>query len=193
MIKKNIEKIKNHKIEFIAPSHGPIYDKPSFIIDAYRDWISDEPKNVVVIPYASMHGSTKAMVDHLVGALAEKGISVYKFDLAAFDVGRLAMALVDAATIVVGTPTMHAGPHPNVFYAVYLANALKPKLKFASIIGSYGWNSKTVEQIAGLIPDLKVEMLESVLCKGLPREDDFRALDDLATIIAKKHKEHNLV
>ncbi len=191
IIQKNLEKIKGYETDFIAPSHGPIYDRPAFILDAYWDWVSGDPKNVVVLPYISMHGSTEKMVEYLVSALAEKGVTVYQFDLAVTDIGKLAITLVDAATIVIGTPTVHVGPHPSVFYAAYLANALRPKLKFASIIGSYGWSSKAIEQIAGLIPNLKVEILDPVLCKGFPREADFRALDNLAATIAEKHKEHN--
>jgi flavorubredoxin len=192
VIQKNLEKIKDRKIELIAPSHGPVYDKPRFIIDAYRDWVSENPKNIVVLPYVSMHGSTGKMVEHLVGALAERGITVYQFNLAATDIGKLAINLVDAATIVIGTPTVHIGPHPNVIYAAYLANALRPKLKFASIIGSYGWASKATEQIVNLVSNLKVELLTPVLCKGYPREADFKALDSLAEAIARKHREHNL-
>ena len=192
IIRNNLEKIKKHRIDFIAPSHGPIYDRPAFIIDAYRDWVSEEPKNVVVLPYISMHGSTKKMVEYLVSALTEKGITVHQFDLAATDIGKLAITLVDAATIVIGTPTVLIGAHPNVVYAAYLANALRPKLKFASIIGSYAWGGKAIEQIAGLIPNLKVEILDPVLCKGYPGETDFKALDNLAATIAEKHKEHNI-
>jgi flavorubredoxin len=191
IIQRNLDKIEEHEIELIAPSHGPIYDRPAFIMDAYRDWVSEIPKNVVVLPYISMHGSTEKMVEYLVSALAEKGVTVHQFDLAVTDIGKLAITLVDAATIVIGTPTVHVGPHPNVFYAAYLANALRPKLKFASIIGSYGWSSKAIEQIAGLIPNLKVEILDPVLCRGFPREADFRALDNLAATIAEKHKEQN--
>jgi len=193
IIQKNLAKIGGRAIDFIAPSHGPIYDRPAFILDAYRDWVSEVPKNVVVLPYISMHGSTEKMVEYLVSALAERGVTVHQFDLAATDIGKLAITLVDAATIVIGTPTVHVGPHPNVFYAAYLANVLRPKLKFASIIGSYGWSSKAIEQIAGLIPNLKVEILDPVLCKGFPREADFKALDNLAATIAEKHKEHNLI
>jgi len=50
-----------------------------------------------------------------------------------------------------------------------------------------------VEILAGLIPNLKVEVLAPVLCKGLPVENDLRALDDLAAAIAAKHKEHNYI
>ena len=190
-IQKNLEKIKDYAIDIIAPSHGPMYDKPDSILKAYHSWVFDEPKNIVLLPYISMHGSTYKMVEYLVEALAQRGVTVKQFDLTATDIGKLAMALVDAATIVIGTPTVLAGPHPNVVNAVFLANALRPKLKFASIIGSYGWGGRAVEQLAAMIPNLKVEILEPVLCKGFPRETDFKVLDNLAETIAEKHREHN--
>jgi len=189
-IEKHLEKIKDYAIDIIAPSHGPMYDKPEFILKAYHSWTFDEPKNIVVLPYISMHGSTRRMVEYLVGALVQRGVAVKQFDLTVTDIGKLAMALVDAATIVIGTPTVLAGPHPNVVYAASLANALRPNLKFASIIGSYGWGGKTVEYLTGMLPNLKVEILEPVLCKGLPGEADFKALDNLANVIAQKHKGH---
>ena len=190
-IQKNLEKIRDYAIDIIAPSHGPVHDKPEFILKAYHSWAFDEPKNIVILPYISMHGSTRKMVEYLVEALVQRDVTVKQFDLTVTDIGKLAMALVDAATVVIGTPTVLAGPHPNVVYAAFLANALRPKLGFVSIIGSYGWGGKTVEQLAAMLPNLKVEILEPVLCKGFPKEDDFKALDSLAATIAQKHKEHN--
>ena len=187
-IQKNMEKIKDYAIDIIAPSHGPIYNHPEFILKAYRSWAYDEPKNIVVLPYISMHNSTRKMVEHFVGALVERGVRVQQFDLSATDIGKLAMALVDAATIVIGTPTVLAGPHPVAAYAALLANALRPKARFISIIGSYGWGGRAVEQLSGLIPNLKAEILEPVIIRGLPREADFKALEKLADTIAEKHK-----
>jgi len=190
-IQKHLEKLKAYEIDIIAPSHGPIYDKPSFILKAYRGWVFDTPKNIVVLPYISMHGSTQKMVEHFVEALVERGVTVKQFNLTKIDIGKLAMALVDAATMVIGTPTVLVGPHPNVAYAAFLANALRPKLQFVSIIGSYGWGGKAVEQLRGMIPNLKVEVLDPVIIKGFPKESDFRALDNLAETIAQKHKAYN--
>ncbi len=187
-IQKNLEKIKDYAIDIIAPSHGPIYDRPEFILKAYHSWVFDEPRNIAVLPYISMHDSTRKMVEYLAEDLAQRGVGVKQFDLTVADIGKLAMALVDAATVVIGTPTVLGGPHPNVVYAVALVNALRPKVRFVSIIGSYGWGGKTVEQLSGMIPNLKVELLEPVLCKGFPKEADFRALDNLANTIAEKHK-----
>jgi flavorubredoxin len=188
VIQKNLDKVGKYEVETIAPSHGPLYDKPGFIIQAYRDWVSDNPKNTVVIPYASMHGSTERMVRSLLSSLAERGIEAHKFNLAVTDIGKLAISLVDAATIVLGTPTVHVGAHPAVAYAAYLANILRPKARFASVIGSFGWNSKAIEQIGALIPNLKVEILSPVLAQGLPEQKHYKALDDLAEAILKKHQ-----
>jgi len=192
-IGKNLERIKSLEIEIIAPSHGPAYDKPEFILNAYRDWASDAVKNEVIIPYISMHGSTKKMVDYFTEALIDRGITVKQFNLSEPDIGKLAMALVDAATVVLGSPTVLVGPHPKVVYAACLANALRPKLKFASIIGSYGWGSRMVEQLTGMLPNLKLEILEPVVIKGVPKEADFGALDRLADEIMNKHKELGIV
>ncbi len=192
-IRNNLEKIKDLDFTMVAPSHGPIFKEPKFIINAYADWASDQVKNEVVIPYVSMHGSTQVMVDYFVDALIKRGITVKPFDLPKTDIGELAMALVDAATIVIGAPTVHVGPHPAAVYAAYLANALRPKLKYASIIGSFGWMSKEVEVIAGMIPNLKVEVIPPVVAKGYPKPEDFASLDRLADDIMNKHQANELV
>ena len=193
IINKNMEKIKDLAIDMACPSHGPVYNKPEFMLNAYREWISDAVKNEVVLPYVSMHGSTLKMVEYFTDCLMKRGITVKPFNLPRTDLGDLAMSLVDAATIVVASPTFLTGAHPSAIYGVELANALRPKTKFASIIGSYGWGSKMVDQIKGLMGNLKVELMEPVLVKGYPQVNDFKALDVLADTIQKRHKENNIV
>jgi len=188
-VNANIEKISDLEIDIIAPSHGPVHNRPDFIVDAYKDWASDTVKNEVIVPYVSMHGSTATMVSYFVNALIQRGIMVKQFELSTVDIGKLAIALVDAATIVIGSPTVLIGPHPCAAYVAFLANALRPKTKFTSIIGSYGWGGKTVEQLTGMMPNLKAEILEPVVIKGHPKDDDFAALDKLADNILTKHKE----
>ncbi|MEK6599048.1 MAG: FprA family A-type flavoprotein [Deltaproteobacteria bacterium] len=191
-IRKHLEKMKQYQIDMIAPSHGPVHNDPECIIQSHREWVSDALSNTVVIPYVTMHGSTQLMVNYLTEALAEKGVKVERFNLAVTDTGKLAMALVDAATIVIGSPTVLVGAHPLVISAAFLANALKPKLKFASIIGSYGWGGKMVEQIGGMLSNLKLEMFAPVIIKGQPKAEDYQALDRLADEIASKHKQNNI-
>ena len=185
-IERNIKKIESKEIKIIAPSHGPAYDNPSYIINAYKEWIDAKPKNLALIAFVSMHGSTRKMVDYLINALTSRGIEVRARNLITTDLGELAMDLVDAATIIIATPTMLAGPHPAAVSAAYLINALRPKARFAAIIGSYGWGGRAVDILKSLM-SVKIEFLEPLLIKGLPRSDDYKALDELAEEIKKKH------
>jgi flavorubredoxin len=187
-IEKNLEKLQGLAVDIIAPSHGPMHNKPEFILNLYHSWVYDKPKNIAVIVYTSMHGSTLQMVDHLSDSLINRGVTVKRFDMTVTDLGKLAMSLVDAATIVIGTPTVLAGPHPNVVVAAFLANALRPKLKYGAIIGSFLWGGKTIEVIKGLLPNLSIQLLDPVLIKGLPKETDYANLDKLADSISEKHK-----
>ncbi len=45
--------------------------------------------------------------------------------------------------------------------------------------------------LSAMIPNLKVEVIPPVLCKGFPKEADLTALDNLADTIALKHKENS--
>ena len=99
---KNIDKVTQYPIAIIGPSHGPVYDDPGFIIEAYRDWAGGEPQNIVCLPYVTMHDSTRLMVDHLTAALTDRGVAVERFDLTTLDAGELASSLVHAGTIVLG-------------------------------------------------------------------------------------------
>ncbi|MFH1640061.1 MAG: FprA family A-type flavoprotein [Chloroflexota bacterium] len=191
-IQRNYDRLKEYTIDTIAPSHGTIHLKPEFIMGAYHEWLFAEPKNSAVIPYVSMHGSTRTMVAYLAEALSGRGVGVQQFDLTVTDPGKLAISLVDAATVIIGTPTVLGAAHPAAAYAVFLANALRPKLKFATVIGSFGWGGRTVEQLTAMLPNLKVQIIEPVMIKGLPRESDFQALDKLADSIAAGHKELKL-
>jgi len=188
MALKNLEKLSGLEVAYIAPSHGPVYDRPALITDAYAKWISGPYRNVVVLPFVSMHGSTLKMVASISESLAERGVAVESFDLTTADIGRIAEALVDAPTMVVGTPTVLGGPHPGVIGAAYLVNMLKPRLKYLSVIGSFGWGGKAVDTLTGLMENIKAEVLPPVLCKGMPNAEEFQALDTLADVIAEKHR-----
>ena len=193
MCKRYTQMIKDMNVDMILPSHGPVYKNPSFILDLYADWTSDTPKNLVVLPYVSMYNSTMEMIDRLAEKLNAEGIETFKFDIVDDDLGDLAMALVDAATIVMGTSMVLAGPHPMAVNVAYLASVLRPKAKFASLIGSYGWGGKLFDVIVNLLAPLKLDLIEPIQIKGKPTEEDFKKVDEMAKTILEKHKSIGLV
>jgi len=179
IIKKNLAKLEDYEIDMIAPSHGPIYDNPEMILNAYQEWVSDEVKPEVVVPYVSMHGSTEELIQYFISSLVDEDIKVKPFDLTDVDLGDLAISLVDASTLVFGSPTVLTGPHPSAVYAAYLANVLKPKTRYASIIGSYGWAGRMTDKLLDLMPNLKAELYDPVIAKGRGTEEDHQEIDRL--------------
>ncbi len=182
------QQVKEIAPKMILPSHGPVYKNPSFVINAYEDWTSDKVKNKVVIPYVSMYESTKMMVDYLTQKLEDADIEVVLWDLIEGDMGELAMETVEAATLVIGASMVLSGPHPSAVYCTYLLNALRPKIKFFSIVGSYGWGGNLTKILESLLSIIKPEKLDYVVIKGRPIGDDFLKLDALAAQIIEKHK-----
>lgn len=187
--KKYLDKIKEINPSMICPSHGGVYKNPDFILDAYYEWTADTPKNKVVIPFVSMYQNTERMVDRLAEKLREEGVEVHKFDLISDDIGDLAVELVDAATVVFGASMVLAMPHPYAFFGVYLTNALRPNVKFMSILGSYGWGGNLVGKIEENTNLLQAQKLDYITVKGRAKQEDLERIDALAYTIAQKHKE----
>jgi flavorubredoxin len=185
---RNLPRVEGLDPAIIAPSHGPVYRKPKFILEAYRGWVSGPPKNLAVAAYVSMHDSTKRMVERFVESCERRGVRAEPVNLAVADEGRLSMLLVDAATLVIGTPVVNNGLHPRAAYAALLASMIKPKARHFAVLGSMGWGGKPAEQVAALMPALKMEILPPVIARGLPKAADLEAIDRLAEEVARRHQ-----
>ena len=103
------------------------------------------------------------------------------------------MSLVDAASLVIGSPIVLTGAHPLVMGAAFMANALKPKVSNACVIGSYGWGGKMIEQITATLSGLNLDWLAPVLIKGKPTEADYKAIDEVAVEIEARHKRAGII
>ena len=188
VIADHLSRLDGLPLELIAPSHGPLISTPAEVLETYRHWVADPPDNLVIIAYVSMHGSTWLMVKRLAAALAARGVAVELLSLAEPDRGGLAMASIDAATVVLAAPTVLGGAHPAAASAAFHLNMLRPKTRWVSMIGSYGWSSLMRDQLIEMIPDLDVEFVDPVIVKGRARGPHFEELERLAERIAQLHE-----
>ena len=193
MIKKHLQRLEGYDIEMVCTVHGPVYKNPSFIMNHYQEWVSDDVKNLVLIPYVSMHGSTLKVVEFLTDELTNSGIEVLPINMTKADLGKLTIELVDAATIVLAGSTVLMGPHPQMLYTAAMINALRPKTKNISIITSYGWASQATKTLKSLMGTLQAQWLETIDYKGYPKEGDLEKIKALALQIAEKHRVLNLL
>jgi flavorubredoxin len=186
-IKSNIEKLSHYEIKTIAPSHGPVYQNPQFIIDLYKEWISDDTKRNILIPYVSMHDSTRIIAKYIENKLKEKSIDAKLINLTDADIGDFAIELVDAHSVIFGAPCFLANIHPVANNAIFLFNSLRPKTKVVSFFGSFSWGSRTDEQFKQMISNIKPNIIEPILIKGLPKDDDYKRLDEYIDEIIKRY------
>ncbi len=176
----------------IVPGHGPVWTDPDRVLSAYESWTAGQVLRKATIPFVSMHGSTRLMVEHLAQALTKLGIEALPHDLGAhpaslmLETGQMIYDLVDSAVMILATPTVLVGPHPAAVYAGVTATAMKPPARLFGIIGSFGWGSKAAETMATLTAGLKAERLEPLLVKGLPTEADLARIDAYAADIAAR-------
>ena len=190
---KHLARINELDLEYICASHGPVHDRPQKILDLYEDWIHSRPRNLALIAYVSTHGSTRIMAEHLAEAIGKRGIEVKLLDLVGLPINQISRALVDAATIALGSSVVMAALHPYAVFTAFLIDHLKPKAKFVTAFGSYGWSPGPIRKAGELLPSLKAEFLDPVVSRGHPRQEVLAGLDALADRIALRHQEAGLL
>ena len=193
MCKKYLGMIEELNPKMILPSHGCIYREPKYILDLYKNWTSDECKNLVLLPYVSMYKNSKSMVDYVCDKLEKQGIECIKYDLIRGNIADFAINLVDAKTIILGCSMVLASPHPAAFNAAYLLSIMKPKAKNYSILASFGWGGKLTEPIVELLSKLRANIVEPVMIKGNLKESDYKLLDEFSEKIIALHQDKALV
>ena len=124
------------------------------------------------------------MVEHLTGALTQQTFDVFPFNLIHTDIGELAKELVDAATVVLASPTVLGGAHPAVCLrhlpgqCPAAENEIRLDHRLLRLGRAHAGNP------AASLGNIKVELLEPVLAKGYPREPITRPWTTLAAAIA---------
>ncbi len=183
-----IEKISDLDIGMIAPSHGPIYRNPGRIMDEYHMWTAGKTREKAIIAFVSMWGSTDRMAKAMAEALENRGVETIVFNLQGADVGDIARELVDARALVLGSPTVLGGLHPLASYALSLVKVLRPPLKFAAFLGSYGWGGGALRQVTEQIGTTKIEVVGAVDVRGPPGDEAMGQVAELARQLSIKIK-----
>ncbi len=188
-VKRALDKIKDLGIKIIAPSHGVVYRNPKRILDAYEMWARGPLKHKVVILYVSMWGSTEALEKTIEEAIAEEGIETVPYNLVVSDLSHLSRDLVDASAIIIGSPTYINGVHPIALTATEFIRSQKPRARLVAIFGSYGWGGGAVSQIEDRLKQSGFQIIETLECRGPPKEADLERARTLGKLIAQKIKQ----
>ncbi len=162
-IEKLIEKVvaSGIKIDMICPDHGVIWRKdPGKIIDAYLKWSRQEPEKKAVVVYDTMWKSTEAMANAVAQGISSAGVKVKPIHIRSSHRSDIMTEVLDAAAVVVGSPTLNNQMFPTVADVLTYMKGLKPANKIGGAFGSYGWSGESVKLVASELSAMKFHMIE---------------------------------
>ncbi len=161
-------------IKTICPDHGVIWRKdPMKIIDAYVRWSKqEENRNKAIIIYDTMWHSTEEMADAIAAGVAEAGALARPMKLREWDRSDIMTEVLDAAAVVVGSPTLNNGLFPTVADILTYLKGLKPKNKIGAAFGSYGWSGEAPKLIHDALAEMQFNLIDDPLkIQYVPQED----------------------
>lgn len=178
MVIKALDKLKDTKVDIIAPSHGLIWRRAEdikTIIGLYSDWGQGKAKDKILIVYATMWQSTEKMAKALEEGISREGVEIKFFNLSNTDCSDIIREVLDSKAILVGSPTLNRGLFPTVAGFLAYLKGLRPKGKLGSAFGSYGWSAGAVKAAYQELKEAGMEVIESGLeIPYVPDEEELR-------------------
>ena len=171
LILKLVEKVTQLglEIDMICPDHGVIWRKdPARIINAYSQWAKQTARRKAVLVYDTMWHSTEKMADAIASGISVEGVAVRPMYLRKWHRSDIMTEVLDAAAVLVGSPTLNNGLFPTVSDFLTYMKGLKPLDKIGAAFGSYGWSGEAVKQITKEMQNMQWEIFEPIRQQYVP-------------------------
>jgi flavorubredoxin len=178
------------EIDMICPDHGIIWRKdPGRIINAYAKWSSQEPEQKAVVVYDTMWHSTETMAEEIVQGIVEEGVIARPMHIRSSHRSEIMTEVLDAAAVIVGSPTINNQLFPTVSDFLTYMKGLKPKNKIGAAFGSYGWSGESVTLINQELEAMKFDIIDpGVKIQYVPDQDGKNACLELGRKIGQAIK-----
>ncbi len=192
LILKLLEKVTELglEIDMICPDHGIIWRKdPGKIIKAYAKWASQEPEQKAVVVYDTMWHSTETMAEEIVQGIVNEGVIARPMHIRSSHRSEIMTEVLDAAAVVVGSPTINNQLFPTVSDFLTYMKGLKPKNKIGAAFGSYGWSGESVKLINQELEAMEFDIIDpGVKIQYIPDQKGKDACYELGRKIGKAIK-----
>jgi flavorubredoxin len=190
LVKALLEKITklNIQINMICPDHGILWrteEGISQILDAYNQWSEQKRKKKALVVYDTMWHSTEMMAETIAESIAEEDIEVKVMNLRRWHRSDIMTEMIDAAAVLIGSPTINNGLFPTVSDFLTYMKGLKPKNKIVAAFGSYGWSGEAVKLINKEFEEMKLEVADPGLrIQFVPDKEGLRKCREFGKKIA---------
>ncbi|OEU66489.1 MAG: MBL fold metallo-hydrolase [Desulfobacterales bacterium PC51MH44] len=178
------------EIDMICPDHGIIWRKdPGKIISAYAKWASQEPEKKALVVYDTMWHSTETMAEAIAAGIVDEGVMARPIHIRSTHRSDIMTEVLDAAAVIVGSPTINNQLFPTVSDFLIYMKGLKPKNKIGAAFGSYGWSGESVKLINKELREMKFDVIDpGIRIQYVPDQDGKDACFELGRKIGKAIK-----
>jgi flavorubredoxin len=154
----------------LATSHGVIWrTHRERIMAAYRDWAACRAAPKVLIVYASMWNSTRAMAQAIAAGVLETEAAAMLVDADTVHDTEIVTEALDCACLAVGSPTLNQGIMPRMASALTYLRGLKPSGKTSFAFGSYGWGPRGMDELQQYLQAMQMPAAsEPLSCRYRP-------------------------
>ncbi|MCK4762843.1 MAG: FprA family A-type flavoprotein [Candidatus Aminicenantes bacterium] len=194
-VAKLLKKVEESGLTFnmVAPDHGPIWrsmEDFKRLLDLYKKWSNRELQPKVVILYDTMWQATEKMSRVIEDGIRSAGVKVEPVNMSVCDRSEAADKMLDAAALIVGSPTLNNHLLPSIADVLIYLKGLKFKTPYAAAFGSYGWSGEAVKQVKEYLEAMGSEILGEVKAQYTPGEEVLHACYELGRTAAEKVKAH---
>ena len=162
-ILKLVEKVVDSgiRIDMICPDHGVIWrQNPTAIVEAYLRWSRQEPEKKAVVIYDTMWKSTETMANAISEGISATGVRVKPIHIRSSHRSDIMTDVIDAAAVVVGSPTLNNQMFPTVADVLTYMKGLKPARKIGGAFGSFGWSGEAVKLVTAELAAMNFNLID---------------------------------
>lgn len=156
-VQKAIAKLSALDIQYICPTHGPVWhDEIPRVLSIYDRLSRYEAEDGVVIAYGSMYGNTAEVAEVIAARLAERGIRRIRIH----DCSRTSLSYILADIfrykgLIIGAPTYSNSLFPPVEALVQALKNREVRGRIISTFGSFTWASQSMKRISQVLVEGK--------------------------------------
>lgn len=169
----------------IGPSHGAIWrrDIPR-IVGVYRGWAACKAQVKAVIVYDTMWEATEMLARRLAELISAAGVDVKIYRITKSSATQILRDILDAAVVVIGSPTLNAGIYWSVAGFLAYLKGLRPAGKKAAVFGSYGWSEAASSAVESELRAGGFEIIAPAFeVQFVPAGEELSKLQDYAKVI----------
>lgn len=182
-VNMGLNKIKDLKIDFIAPSHGPIHvSNIEEILKQYGQWAKEEEvdRKKVEIFYISAYGNTELIARFMKEKLEEKDFKADVTEITSISLEECKEKIEKAKGFMVGSPTINQDAVKPSWDLLSVVCPIVNRGKAALAFGSFGWSGEGVPMLTARMKSLKLKTVDPGLkfC-FVPSEEDYKNAEEI--------------